>query len=150
MVSMIQLTVDNIVKYFSEEAVLDGVSFELSKGDHVALVGPNGAGKSTLVNIITGVLEPDSGRVDLHPSIRVGVLEQQPEYVAGKTVWDEAATALEELATLTEQAQRVAEEMAQAMGQEQEALAERYDRLQEKLFQQDAYNLDYRIERILS
>lgn len=147
---MIQLTVDNIVKYFSEEAVLDGVSFELSKGDHVALVGPNGAGKSTLVNIITGVLEPDSGRVDLHPSIRVGVLEQQPEYVAGKTVWDEAATALEELATLTEQAQRVAEEMAQAMGQEQEALAERYDRLQEKLFQQDAYNLDYRIERILS
>ena len=150
MVSMIQLIVDNIVKYFSEEAVLDGVSFELSKGDHVALVGPNGAGKSTLVNIITGVLEPDSGRVDLHPSIRVGVLEQQPEYVAGKTVWDEAATALEELATLTEQAQRVAEEMAQAMGQEQEALAERYDRLQEKLFQQDAYNLDYRIERILS
>ena len=147
---MIQLTVDNIVKYFSEEAVLDGVSFELSKGDHVALVGPNGAGKSTLVNIITGFLEPDSGRVDLHPSIRVGVLEQQPEYVAGKTVWDEAATALEELATLTEQAQRVAEEMAQAMGQEQEALAERYDRLQEKLFQQDAYNLDYRIERILS
>lgn len=147
---MIQLTVDNIVKYFSEEAVLEGVSFELSKGDHVALVGPNGAGKSTLVNIITGVLEPDSGRVDLHPSIRVGVLEQQPEYVAGKTVWDEAATALEELATLTEQAQRVAEEMAQAMGQEQEALAERYDRLQEKLFQQDAYNLDYRIERILS
>ena len=150
MVSMIQLTVDNIVKYFSEEAVLDGVSFELSKGDHIALVGPNGAGKSTLVNIITGVLEPDSGRVDLHPSIRVGVLEQQPEYVAGKTVWDEAATALEELATLTEKAQRVAEEMAQAMGQEQEALAERYDRLQEKLFQQDAYNLDYRIERILS
>ncbi|MAQ89022.1 MAG: ABC transporter [Rhodopirellula sp.] len=150
MVSMIQLTVDNIVKYFSEEAVLDGVSFELSKGDHIALVGPNGAGKSTLVNIITGVLEPDSGQVDLHPSIRVGVLEQQPEYVAGKTVWDEAATALEELATLTEQAQRVAEEMAQAMGQEQEALAERYDRLQEKLFQQDAYNLDYRIERILS
>ncbi len=150
MVSMIQLTVDNIVKYFSEEAVLDGVSFELSKGDHVALVGPNGAGKSTLVNIITGALEPDSGRVDLHPSIRVGVLEQQPEYEAGKTVWDEAATALEELATLTEQAQRVAEEMAQATGQEQEALAERYDRLQEKLFQQDAYNLDYRIERILS
>ena len=150
MVSMIQLTVDNIVKYFSEEAVLDGVSFELSKGDHIALVGPNGAGKSTLVNIITGVLEPDSGRVDLHPSIRVGVLEQQPEYVAGKTVWDEAATALEELATLTEQAQRVAEEMAQATRQEQEALAERYDRLQEKLFQQDAYNLDYRIERILS
>ena len=119
MVSMIQLTVDNIVKYFSEEAVLDGVSFELSKGDHIALVGPNGAGKSTLVNIITGVLEPDSGRVDLHPSIRVGVLEQQPEYVSGKTVWDEAATALEELATLTEQAQRVAEEMAQAMGQAQ-------------------------------
>ena len=78
MMSMIQLTVDNIEKYFSEEAVLDGASFELSKGDHVALVGPNGAGKSTLVKIITGVLEPDSGTIEVHPAIRVGILEQQP------------------------------------------------------------------------
>ncbi|MBT6723450.1 MAG: ABC-F family ATP-binding cassette domain-containing protein, partial [Planctomycetaceae bacterium] len=147
---MIQLTVDHIEKYFSEEAVLDGVSFELSKGDHVALVGPNGAGKSTLVNIITGVLEPDSGTIELHPAIQVGILEQQPEYAKGRTVWQEAAAALEELATLAEEAERVATEMAQATGERQEELAQRFDRLQVRLYQQDAYNIDYRIERILS
>ncbi len=150
MISMIQLRVDTIVKYFSEEAILDGVSFELSRGDHVALVGPNGAGKSTLVNIITGTLEPDSGMVDVHSGIRVGILEQQPEYEEDKTVWKEAAQALEELATLAEQAQHVAEQMARATGQQQDELAERYDRLQERLYQQDAYNIDHRIERILS
>jgi len=150
MMNMIQLTVDNIEKYFSEEAVLDGVSFELSKGDHVALVGPNGAGKSTLVNIITGVLEPDSGTIELHPAIQVGILEQQPEYAKGRTVWQEAAAALEELATLAEEAERVATEMAQATGERQEELAQRFDRLQVRLYQQDAYNIDYRIERILS
>ena len=72
MMNMIQLTVDNIEKYFSEEAVLDGVSFELSKGDHVALVGPNGAGKSTLVNIITGCLLYTS------PSPRDATLSRMP------------------------------------------------------------------------
>ena len=150
MMSMIQLTIENIEKYFSEEAVLDGVSFELSRGDHVALVGPNGAGKSTLVNIITGTLEPDNGTVELHPAIHVGVLEQQPEYAAGRTVWEEAATALEQLAKLADEAQSVALEMAEATGQRQQELAERFDRLQERLYQQDAYNIDYRIERILN
>ncbi len=150
MVNMIQLTVDNIEKYFSEEAVLDGVSFELSRGDHVALVGPNGAGKSTLVNIITGVLEPDNGTVEIHPAIRVGILEQQLEYAAGRTVWDEAATALEQLASLSEEAESVAAQLSEAQGQLQEELAERFDRLQERLFQQGAYNIDYRIERILN
>ena len=148
--SMIQLTVDSIEKYFSEEAVLDGISFELSRGDHVALVGPNGAGKSTLVNIITGALEPDNGTVELHPAIRLGILEQQPEYEVGKTVWNEAATSLEQLTTLAAEAEKVAAEMAQATDDRQVELAERFDRLQEHLYQQDAYNLDYRIERILN
>lgn len=148
--SMIQLTVDSIEKYFSEEAVLDGISFELSRGDHVALVGPNGAGKSTLVNIITGALEPDNGTVELHPAIRLGILEQQPEYEVGKTVWNEAATSLEQLTTLAAEAEKVAAEMAQATDDRQVELAERFDCLQEHLYQQDAYNLDYRIERILN
>ena len=147
---MIQLTVDNIEKYFSEEPVLDGISFELSRGDHVALVGPNGAGKSTLVNIITGALDPDKGTVELHPAVRIGILEQQPEYEVGKTVWNEAASSLEQLATLAAEAEKVAAEMAQATGDRQVELAQRFDRLQEHLYQHDAYNLDYRIERILN
>jgi ABC-type Mn2+/Zn2+ transport system ATPase subunit len=46
-------------------AALDKVSFALEVGERVAVVGPNGAGKSTLFKIIAGVLQPDSGRVEV-------------------------------------------------------------------------------------
>jgi ABC-type branched-subunit amino acid transport system ATPase component len=52
-------------KYFGGLHVTRNVSLELAAGDRVALIGPNGAGKTTLVNQISGVLQPDAGRIRL-------------------------------------------------------------------------------------
>ena len=60
-----QLTVENASKSFPGVRALDGVSLELRPGEIHALMGENGAGKSTLINIITGVYQPDEGRVML-------------------------------------------------------------------------------------
>lgn len=57
------LEVKEITKHFGGVIALDKVSLHINKGEHVALVGDNGAGKSTLANIITGVLQPDSGSI---------------------------------------------------------------------------------------
>ena len=57
------LDVNCISKHFGGVVALDNVSLQLRKGEHIALVGDNGAGKSTLANIITGVLQPDSGSI---------------------------------------------------------------------------------------
>lgn len=59
------LSVDAIEKRFLGNVVLDGVSFDVREGESVGLIGPNGAGKTTLVNIVTGFVEPDGGRVML-------------------------------------------------------------------------------------
>jgi len=50
---------------FGGVAAVDHVSFSISEGDFVGLIGPNGDGKTTLIRLISGILAPDSGRVDL-------------------------------------------------------------------------------------
>ena len=57
------LSVEHVGKRFGGVAALDDVGFEVREGEIVGLIGPNGAGKTTLFNIVSGVIDPDQGRV---------------------------------------------------------------------------------------
>jgi branched-chain amino acid transport system ATP-binding protein len=57
------LEVQELVKTFGAVRAVDGVSFTIQPGQTVSLIGPNGSGKTSLLNLISGVLRPDSGRV---------------------------------------------------------------------------------------
>lgn len=59
------IKVENIQKSFGKELVLDGISFAINEPQIIALVGPNGSGKSTLLNIITNILQADSGTITI-------------------------------------------------------------------------------------
>ena len=59
----IALTVKNLKKHFGGIKAVDGCSFEIPKGKISGLIGPNGSGKTTTFNLMTGVLEADSGEV---------------------------------------------------------------------------------------
>jgi len=59
------LKLANISAHFNRIPALSNISFELQPGERVAVIGPNGAGKSTLFNIISGVLSPTQGVVDM-------------------------------------------------------------------------------------
>ena len=60
---MILLKTVDLKKYFGNTRAVDGVSFTVNKGEFLSLVGSNGAGKTTLVNLISGLLQPDSGAI---------------------------------------------------------------------------------------
>jgi ATP-binding cassette subfamily F protein 3 len=70
------LSVNQISKTYGDHEVLREVSFLVSPGERVGLIGPNGCGKTTLLHIITGEEKPDSGQVQVAPSVRVGYLAQ--------------------------------------------------------------------------
>src|SRR6478752_150672 len=145
---MILLSLQNIVKHYGPEPVLDGVTFDIRPGERVSLVGPNGAGKTTLMKIVAQQLEADSGKVEVHSSATLGYLEQHPEFAAGRTVWDEAAAALANIADLAGHSEEIAHAMAVETDEaERKRLEQRFEQIQHQLQHHDGYNLDYRIER---
>lgn len=62
---MTVLEVKNLTKKYNEFIAVDGISFSIQEGEIVGLLGPNGAGKTTTINMVLGILEPTSGKIDI-------------------------------------------------------------------------------------
>jgi ATP-binding cassette subfamily F protein uup len=65
-----------IGKNFGQRAIVSDFSIRIQRGDRIGIVGPNGSGKTTLINMLTGVLAPDSGSVKLGSTLAVATLNQ--------------------------------------------------------------------------
>ena len=89
----------NVVKRFGEAAVLDGLTFDVEKGEILAVVGPSGTGKSVTLKHVVGLLEPDAGEVTVATD-RIGYLFQSGALLAWKTVWENVALPLVETTRL--------------------------------------------------
>jgi branched-chain amino acid transport system permease protein len=99
------LRVEHVGKSFGGLRALDDVSFTLAPGESLGIIGPNGSGKTTLINVITGNLPADEGRLHLgpmplrgrpaHAIARLGIARtfQQAELSAASTALDAVATA---------------------------------------------------------
>ena len=80
---MVLLETKSLTKYFGDTHAIDHVDFSVVQGELLALIGSNGAGKTTLVNLISGLLRPDSGTIlfqrtdvtalSVHDRIRAGI-----------------------------------------------------------------------------
>jgi len=86
------LKLSNISKSYGENKVYDNFSFELERGQKLALVGRNGAGKSTLLKLLAGVIQPDSGERELGLNVRTGYYSQHRLDMLdpNRTVFEEA------------------------------------------------------------
>jgi len=90
------IEVNNISKAYGDKLLFDDLSFTLPPGGIVGVIGPNGAGKSTLFKIITGQEKPDSGEVDIGPTVHLGYVDQSRDHLDGsKNVWEEISDGLD-------------------------------------------------------
>ncbi|MDR0995273.1 MAG: ABC-F family ATP-binding cassette domain-containing protein [Tannerella sp.] len=80
------LQVEGLSKRFGSLQLLHDVSFGLAQGDKVGLIAPNGSGKTTLLNILAGREDYEAGQIVFRKDLRVGYLEQSPQYPAGTSV----------------------------------------------------------------
>ncbi|MGM0608090.1 MAG: ABC-F family ATP-binding cassette domain-containing protein [Candidatus Muiribacteriota bacterium] len=85
------LKVDGVSKEFDDNLLFFDASFEVEKGERIALVGKNGKGKTTLMKIIAGILEADTGEVEFGYKVVYNYYAQEPSELldSKKTVYDE-------------------------------------------------------------
>ena len=95
------LSVDGISKSYGIKTLFSDVTFGIEKGDKAALIASNGSGKSTLLKIIVGRESMDTGTVTFANDIRVGYLEQLPQYDPELTINDIVALSAERYSNAT-------------------------------------------------
>ncbi|MDF2514230.1 MAG: transporter related [Herbinix sp.] len=78
------IELNQIGKSFGEKQLIKDFTYILLPGDRIGIIGPNGCGKSTLLNILTGMLEPDSGTIETGTTIKLGYFSQENEYMDEK------------------------------------------------------------------
>jgi ATPase components of ABC transporters with duplicated ATPase domains len=142
------LTVEKVTHGFGARRILEDASFRLLRGEHVGLVGANGEGKSTFLNIITGDLMPDEGKVEWSRHVTVGYLDQHSSLTAGKTIREALREAFEEMFTLEAEMLAMYDKMGDAAPDELDKLMEEVGEIQTILENSGFYSLDAKIEEV--
>ncbi len=84
------LSVRHLSKSYDSNVLFDDISFDLKRGETVALVGANGTGKTTLLKIINGLTDADSGEFELGTNVHIGYYDQEHHVLhEDKTLFDE-------------------------------------------------------------
>ena len=86
------IDIKGVSKAYGDKLLFEDLSFTLPPGGIVGVIGPNGAGKSTLFKLITGVEQPDSGEVDIGPTVKLGFVDQSRDALdPNHNVWEEVS-----------------------------------------------------------
>ena len=92
------LTVHDLSKSFDEKHLFSNINFEIKRGERVAIIGDNGTGKTTLLNIINGLLSPDTGEVIYGSNVSIAYYDQEHQVLhMDKTLFDEISDTYPEM-----------------------------------------------------
>ena len=142
------LNVEHLTHGFGDRAIFNDVSFRLLKGEHIGLIGANGEGKSTFMNIITGKLMPDEGKVEWAKNVRVGYLDQHTVLTPGMTIRQVLASAFDFLYDMEAQMNEICDKMGDATPEELEQYMEDLGTIQDLLTMHDFYMIDAKVEEV--
>ena len=142
------LNVEHLNHGFGDRAIFHDVSFRLLKGEHIGLIGANGEGKSTFMNIITGAMQPDEGKVEWAKNVRVGYLDQHTVLEKGMTIRDVLKSAFSFLFEMEERMNAICDSMGEASEEEMAAMMEELGTIQDLLMAHDFYVIDSKVEEV--
>ncbi len=145
---MTVLSVENVSHGFGARTILDDVSFQMMKGEHIGLVGANGEGKSTFLNIITGQLAPDEGKIEWARRVTVGYLDQHAVLTKGKTIRDVLREAFKGMYDLEAEMLSLYDKMGEASPEEIDSMMQDVGDIQDLLENSGFYTIDAKIDEV--
>ena len=84
------LKIDHLTKCFDTQCLFSDISFEIKRGEHVAIIGDNGTGKTTLLKILNQIVDADSGSYELGSKVKIGYYDQEHHVLHDqKSIFDE-------------------------------------------------------------
>lgn len=149
--NMIICSVNNIGKMYGGSSIFEDISFEIKEKEKIGLVGRNGSGKTTLFRLIAGREAPDLGQIHWKKGLKIGYLEQIPDFEQSLKVKEVLKRAFSSLVTLEEKMKQIEQEMARDNTPEQlQLLIDEYGKLQEFFTNAGGYEIDAKIEKIVN
>ena len=142
------LNVEHLTHGFGDRAIFEDVSFRLLKGEHIGLVGANGEGKSTFMNIITGKLQPDDGKIEWSKNVRAGYLDQHTVLEKGMTIQSVLRSAFDFLYEMEEKMNQICDKLGDANEEEMNRYMEELGTIQDLLTMHDFYMIDAKVEEV--
>lgn len=106
---------------FGKEPLFENISFLINDKEKIVLIGRNGAGKTTLLKLLSGQLQPSSGRIVLPKEMTIGYLPQHMALNSGRTVLEEAELAFQEIKSIERKIDELNREIAVRTDYESEA-----------------------------
>lgn len=149
---MLEISLNNVKKNFGFNSVLNGVTFEVTSGERVALIGKNGAGKTTIFNLISGVEKCDSGLCTTRNGSKIGYLKQIPDTEKkDMTVREVISWGQKELLIMEKKLEELAKKMENIEHEtNMDSLLKQYSRLQEEFISKGGYELEEQFSKICS
>jgi len=144
------VTLQEVHKSFGSEVVLDQLNLQLHAGEKVGMVGANGSGKTTILNLITGRITPEIGRVIRQKGLRIGYLPQEATFNGERTVLEEMYAGVDHLLRLQQAIHNASHEMESLAGAELQSKMKQYDRLSREFEIAGGYEYETRIRMTLA
>ena len=145
---MIEVNINNIKKTYGADLIFENISFDIKTGERIGLIGPNGCGKTTLVKILYGIENVQEGSISFRKGIKLGYLDQIPEYEDHVKVLDILEMAFEELYNIKHKMDNLSISFGELEGNDLDKALKEYTRLSELYEQLDGYNTETKINKV--
>ncbi|MFT4146216.1 MAG: ABC-F family ATP-binding cassette domain-containing protein [Mobilitalea sp.] len=145
---MIELSIDNLMKFYGANKIFENISFDIKTGEHIGLIGRNGCGKTSILKILMDLEDHQAGNISLRKDCKLGYLNQIPEYAEEATVMDVIQVAFKNIYDLRTKMDELEQQMIYLKDQELEKAILKYSRLQEQYELGEGYELETKINKI--